>query len=200
MDDHDVITAFHNGIANGTLINKWTHKPPKMVNEMFIVTSSWADSEQVEKEQLSKLKHRWEEESKPRSRRIDRDRADDEDRRDDARGSEQCGHKRKSEANVVAALDQANGRISPEEFQKMVDMQCSYHKNHKHSACDCFALRRAFQGRGNRLPQNRKDDCPTRQDRDELPQEDFQDANRAVNMIYGGPEAFESKRQQKLTN
>ncbi|CAN6207251.1 unnamed protein product [Urochloa humidicola] len=104
---------------------------------------------------------------------------------------------------MVAALDQANGQpngqISPEEFQRMLDMQCPYHKNHKHSARDCFALRRAFRTGGNRPPQNKKDDHPPRRGREDPQPDDFQDADRVVNMIFGGPEAFESKRQQKLT-
>ncbi|CAN6324043.1 unnamed protein product [Urochloa humidicola] len=56
MDERDVITAFHRGIANGTLINRWTRKPPRTVNEMFTIANSWADGEEAEKEQLVEFK------------------------------------------------------------------------------------------------------------------------------------------------
>lgn len=57
------MSAFQNGLSNGTLINKWTQKPPRNVNEMFAITNNWADGEEAEKEQLSEFKVRWEEEN-----------------------------------------------------------------------------------------------------------------------------------------
>ncbi|CAN6201259.1 unnamed protein product [Urochloa humidicola] len=93
VDEHDVITAFHNGIANGVLINKWTRRRPRMVNEMFAITNSWDDGEEAEKEQLGEFKRGWEQEARPRSRRIDRDRAEDDDHREDARHGERRGRK-----------------------------------------------------------------------------------------------------------
>ncbi|CAO2209941.1 unnamed protein product [Urochloa humidicola] len=177
VDERDVITAFQRGIANGVLINRWTHRPPRTVNEMFAVANSWADGEEAEKEQLDEFRRRWEEESRSRSRRVDRDRAEYDDRREDAHGEARRGHKSKNEVDMVAAIDSANGQpngwISPEEFQKMLDMKCPYHKNHKHSARDCFTLRRAFRTGGNRPPQNKKDDRPPRRDREDPQPDDF---------------------------
>ncbi|CAO2210141.1 unnamed protein product [Urochloa humidicola] len=198
VDERDVITAFHRGIANGVMINRWIYRPPRTVNEMFTVANSWADGEEEEKEQLGEFRHRWEEESRSRNRRVDRDRAEYDDRREDARGEARRGRKRKNEADMVAALDSANGQMSLEESQKMLDMQCPYHKNHKHLARDCFTLRRAFRTGGNCPPQNKKDDCPPHRDREDPQPDDFQDADHVVNIIYGVPGAFESRRQQKL--
>ncbi|CAN6230869.1 unnamed protein product [Urochloa humidicola] len=135
--------AFENDIINRALINKWTRKHPKTVNEVFAVVNSWADGELAEREQLDEFKHRWEEESRSRGKRIDRDSTGEKDHCDDRRSDNKYGHKRKSETDLVAAMNQAKGRVTPEEFQKMLDAQCPFHTQN-HTARVYFELRRAF--------------------------------------------------------
>ncbi|CAO2146328.1 unnamed protein product [Urochloa humidicola] len=83
VEDHEVIAAFQNGIASGGLINKWTRKPPRTVNEMFVIANSWADGDQAEREQLDEFKHRWEEESRARGKRPERGAPAEKDRREE---------------------------------------------------------------------------------------------------------------------
>ena len=194
------MTAFQNGIANGDLIHKWTHKPPASVNDMFRVANSWADGEEAQREQLNEFKYHWDEENRS-SRKRGNDRHDDEDRRDDNhrddnRRGEARPRKRRSEADTVAALERPKGRITPEDFQRMLDMQCPYHKNHKHSARECYGLKRAFRGGGDAPPSRKRDDDPLKHGEwEEEAADEFQPANRVAYMIYGGPDASESRRQ-----
>ncbi|CAN6272518.1 unnamed protein product [Urochloa humidicola] len=80
----------------------------------------------------------------------------------------------------------------------MLDAQCPFHA-HNHSARDCFGLRRAFGAGGGWPQQKKREDSPPCRVREDPQQEDFQDVDHVVHMIIGGPEVFESKRQQKLT-
>ncbi|XP_012703619.1 uncharacterized protein LOC101760662 [Setaria italica] len=110
---------------------------------------------------------------------------------------EQGGRKWKT-VEVVTTVEQGHERISLEEFQKMLDMQYPYHKNHKHSARECFGLKRAFSGKGFGKPP-RKEDKDKEPRKGHLTDEDLQMADSTINMIYGIPEQFKSKRKQKLT-
>lgn len=101
----------------------------------------------------------------------------------------------------MATVESAPKRMDPSEFQKMLDMQCPYHKNHKHLDRDCFGLKNHFSGKGRSKGPSKNDKGkgkrapPTDDD-----EEDFQVADRTINMIYGGPDQVEGKHKAKLTD
>jgi hypothetical protein len=87
-----------------------------------------------------------------------------------------------------------------EQFEKLLQKQFPWNPGTKHSAIECYNLRRIFnvppldknakkKGRG------REDDEPE----DMLGGAQFQDASKTINVIFGGESGFASKRAQKLT-
>lgn len=90
--------------------------------------------------------------------------------------------------------------MDPFELQKMLDMQCPYHKNHKHSARDCFGFKNHFSDKSRQRGPPRGNKGKAKRDQ---PVEDedkyFQVADHTIKMIYGGHKELKGKRKAKLT-
>src|SRR5438128_3504606 len=78
-----------------------------------------------------------------------------------------------------------------------MESSCPFHPKGKHSAKDCFALK-AYVERNSKTPAHDQDG-PDRNPSQQQVDPAFLDPERQLNMIYGGSDAYESKRKQKLT-
>ena len=74
-------------------------------------------------------------------------------------------------------------------------------KNHKHSARDYFGLKNHFSGKGRSKGPSKNDKGKGKRARPaDDDEEDFQVADRTVNMVYDGPDQIEGKHKAKLTD
>src|SRR5438105_6012335 len=78
-----------------------------------------------------------------------------------------------------------------------MESSCPFHPKGKHSAKDCFALK-AYVGRNSKTPACDQDG-PDRNPGQQQVGPAFLDPEHQLNMIYGGSDAYESNRKQKLT-
>ena len=74
-----------------------------------------------------------------------------------------------------------------------MEAPCPFHPKGKHSAKDCFSLKK-FIEENNRAPANNNPDSGRDQGQQQAGS-GFPDAEREINMIFGGSNAFESKRK-----
>src|SRR5438128_8897599 len=84
-----------------------------------------------------------------------------------------------------------------DDFEKVMESSCPFHTKGKHSAKDCFTLK-AYVERNSKIPA-RDQDGPDRNPSQRQVGLEFPDPEHQLNMIYGGLDAYESKRKQKLT-
>src|SRR5207244_596034 len=77
-----------------------------------------------------------------------------------------------------------------------MESSCPFHPKGKHSAKDCYTLRNYVEKHSKRPA--RDQDGPDRSPGHQADGPVFPDPEHQLNMIYGGTEAYESKRKQKL--
>jgi hypothetical protein len=86
-----------------------------------------------------------------------------------------------------------------EEFEKLLQKKFPWHPGANHAVIDCYQLRRAFSN-----PGSSKKNKPVDKELEEYDQGDkshnvkFQDASKTINVIFGGDEEFNSRREHKL--
>src|SRR5207237_8573180 len=119
-------------------------------------------------------------------------------RKDNAESSKQKGQKRKGD-DLVAATE--CNRPSPpprtDDFAKVMESTCPFHPKGKHSEKDCYSLK-DYVEKHSKGPV-RDQDGPDRNPGPQAGGPVFPDLEHQLNMIYGGLDAYESKRKQKLT-
>jgi hypothetical protein len=101
----------------------------------------------------------------------------------------------------VAVDHPSRGRktTTQEEFEKLLQKKCTWHPGANHVAIDCYHLRRTFSTPGNSKKNKPADKEPEEDDQgDKLHNAKFQDASKTINVIFGGDEEFNSRREQKL--
>jgi hypothetical protein len=82
-----------------------------------------------------------------------------------------------------------------EEFEKLLQKKCPWHPGANHAAIDCYHLRRTFNNKKNKSA----DKEPEEDDQgDKSHNAKFQDASKTINVIFGGDDEFNSRREQKL--
>src|SRR5438128_11480773 len=84
-----------------------------------------------------------------------------------------------------------------DDFDKVMESSCPFHPKGKQSAKDYFALK-AYVERNSKTPA-RDQDRPDRNPGQQQVGPAFPNPKHQLNMIYGGSDAYESKRKQKLT-
>jgi hypothetical protein len=89
--------------------------------------------------------------------------------------------------------------MAQEQFEKLLQKQCPWHPDAKHSAIECYNLRRTF----NALPFEKNAKKKGMDKEDDEPEDksgagQFQDTSKTINVIFGGESGFASKRAQKL--
>jgi hypothetical protein len=86
-----------------------------------------------------------------------------------------------------------------EEFKKLLEKKCPWHPGANHAAIDCYHLRRTFSNPGGGKKNKPADKEPEEDDQgDKSHSAKFQDASKAVNIIFGGDGDFSSRQEQKL--
>src|SRR6266540_3267723 len=126
------------------------------------------------------------------------DRPRQNQRKDNAESSKPKGQKRKGDDFVAAAeRDRPSRPPRTDDFDRVMESTCPLHPKGKHSAKDCYSLK-DYVEKHSKGPA-RDQDGP---DKNLAPQAGgpvFPDLEHQLNMIYGGSDAYGSKRKQKLT-
>jgi hypothetical protein len=173
------------------LIGKFGRKPPKTVKQMFETANSFAISDDAIKA----------------SRQDWYDKRDDKPSRSSWRPKKDNGNnnnngpkdrKRKPE-DLVAATSSYQQRPRVAAYDQIMNAQCTHHPNHKHAAKDCFIYKQFAEQYAAQLHQKPTDEAgPSRTKRNDPAgnPEPFQDPVGELNHIFGGPQAYESKRKQ----
>jgi hypothetical protein len=125
------------------------------------------------------------------------------DNRADKSQQDYSGPSRKRKPDdLVAALDRpSRGRktTTQQEFEKLLHKKCPWHPGANHAALDCYHLRRTFSNPGSSKKNKLANKEPEENDQvDKSHNAKFQDASKTINVIFGGDEEFNSRREQKL--
>nr|ABA98749.1 retrotransposon protein, putative, Ty3-gypsy subclass [Oryza sativa Japonica Group] len=119
-------------------------------------------------------------------------------------GSGSTNHKdrkRKPEKLVATTTPSSRQRSRVNTFDKIMNSQCPHHPNSNHAAKDCFVYKQFAEQYTKNARKTIDGDQSTskkKDDEDDAPT-GFQDHRKELNHIFGGPLAYESKREQKLT-
>ena len=126
------------------------------------------------------------------------DRPRQNQKKDAAESSKQKDRKRKGD-DMVAAAERNRPPRAPrsDDFDKVMESSCPFHPKGKHSAKDCFTLK-AYLEKQSKHPAHDQDGTDRNQGQQQVGPV-FPDPEHQLNMIYGGSDAYESKRKQKLT-
>ncbi|RLN39899.1 hypothetical protein C2845_PM01G39820 [Panicum miliaceum] len=213
--NNDIMAAyFPQGLHNIEFWRKMFESNPKTVSEMMVVVNKHADMEDAEKAHRHHKDWRHSDD-RPKQRHDDRQRPDGRPRRhnsgkhnDRPESSKQQECKRDPD-NTVAVADQPRQRtsVNQEELDRLLDGKCSWHKESNHTARECHTFRNSVAQDDPKRPRyddrDKPDSSKTSRGRgcwNDLPRRDrdnqgdkssanFQEANRAVNFIYGGSRA-----------
>src|SRR6266508_3521823 len=126
------------------------------------------------------------------------DRPRQNQRKDNAESSKSKGQKRKGD-DLVAAAKRSRPPRPPrtDDFTKVMESTCPFHPKGKHSEKDCYSLK-DYVEKHSKGPA-RDQDGPDRNPSPQAGGPAFPNPEHQLNMIYGGLDAYESKRKQKLT-
>jgi hypothetical protein len=189
ISEEDIIDCFYNGLTDPGIYRDFGRNRPKTVAGLRDMMHDWSEQEEKMRERFP--------------RRTDLNQKCNNDNRADKGQRDFSGSSRKRKPdNLVAAVERpSRGKKSTtqEQFEKLLQKKCPWCVNSKHTAIDCFQLKRTFGS-----PGNSKKNKSTGKEPEDEEQEDrsetlkFQDASKTVNVIFGGDEDFCSKREQKL--
>ncbi|GJM87649.1 hypothetical protein PR202_ga03626 [Eleusine coracana subsp. coracana] len=126
------------------------------------------------------------------------------------KGKEKCSDKpesskkdkkQKSE-NMVVVVDRMrkNPRTNQQTMDDLLSDPCLWHPKGNHKVKDCYQLK-GFTTAALKVAKDppRRNDNDKTNDRDDKDEEgEFQEPRKEVNFIFGGPDAYMSKRKQKL--
>src|SRR5438132_9517498 len=178
--DPVVMASFRTGIRDPDQPKKLARRAqaPESVKELFDMAARYA----IQEEAVAAENY---------------DRPRQNQRKDNAEFSKSKGQKRKGD-DLVAAAERTRPSRPPrtDDFAKVMESICPFHPKGKHSAKDCYSLRDYVEKHSKRpaRDQDGLDRSPDRQPDGPV----FLDPEHQFNMIYGGTEAYESKRKQKL--
>src|SRR6266540_1182982 len=118
-------------------------------------------------------------------------------KKDHAESSKQKGQKRKGD-DLMAVADRSRPSRLPRtnDFTKVMESTCPFHPKGKHLAKDCYSLR-DYVEKHSKAPA-RDQDGPDKNPGPQAGGPAFPDPEQQLNKIYGGSDAYESKRKQKL--
>src|SRR5207237_5448803 len=126
------------------------------------------------------------------------DRPRQNQRKDNAESSKQKGQKHKGN-DLVATAECSRPSRPPrtDNFAKVMESTCPFHPKGKHSVKDCYSLK-DYVEKHSKGPV-RDQDGPNKNPSPQAGGPVFPDPEHQLNMIYGGSDAYESTRKQKLT-
>src|SRR6266542_1356546 len=175
----DVIASFRTGVRDPDLLKKLARRQPEIVKVLFDMADRYASQEEAVAAENN---------DRPRQNQG----------KDNAESSKQKGQKRKGDDLVVAAERSRPSRPPlTDDFAKVMESTCPFHPKGKHSAKDCYSLK-DYVERHSKGPA-RDQDGPNRKTEPQAGGPVFPDPEHQLNMIYGGSDAYESKRKKKLT-
>src|SRR5438105_369728 len=179
VSDTVVMASFRTGVRDPDLLKKLARRQTEMVKDLFDMADRYASQEEAVATENN-------------------DRPRQNQRKDNAESSKQKGQKRKGD-DLVAATEHSRPSRSPrtDDFAKVMESTCPFHPKGKHSAKDCYSLKDYVEkhSKGPTRDQDRPDRNPGAQEGGPA----FPDREHQLNMIYGGSDAYVSKRMQKLT-
>src|SRR6266540_2736977 len=176
--DAVVMASFRIGIRDPDLFKKLARRQPETVKDLFETTDRYASQEEAVAAENN-------------------DRPRQNQRKVNAESSKSKGQKRKGD-DLVAAAERTRPPRPPrtDDFAKLIEFGCPFHPKGKHSAKDCYTLRDYVEKHSKRPA--RDQDGPDRSSGHQPDGPVFPDPEHQLNMIYGGTDAYESKRKQNL--
>jgi hypothetical protein len=199
VDDADVIGAFLSGTTCETLVHKLGCLKPRTVSELLDVATRHASGEDAVDAIFNKAKGKARvDDGEPASSRPNTD-----------NNKKNKSRKRRNDVNVVAVADRPNNtRAKPTSddkevpksdlFDKLCDQPCPYHgKPVNHTFRNCNTIKKILRVGGSQPPDPKGKGKAPSADQDEE-QKPFPDPDGCL-MIFGGPDAYGSKRDLKIT-
>jgi hypothetical protein len=189
ISEEDIINCFYNGITDPGIYRDFGRNRSKTVAGLRDMMHDWSEQEKKMRERFPRRNDS--------NLRCSNDNRTDKSQRDYSGPSQ----KRKPD-DLDAAVDRpSRGRKTTmqEEFEKLLQKKCPCHPGANHAAIDCYHLQRIFSnldgGKKNKLA----DKEPEEDDQgDKSNNVKFQDASKTINVIFGGDEESNSRREQKL--
>src|SRR5438105_14772000 len=172
------MASFRIRVRDPDLFKKLARRQPETVKDLFDMANRYASQEEAVAAENN-------------------DRPRQNQRKDNAESSKPKGQKRKGD-DLVAAAERTRPSRPPRtnDFAKVMESICPFHPKGKHSAKDCYSLRDYVEKHSKRPA--RDQDGPDRNPGHQANGPVFLDPEHQLNMIYGGSDAYESKRKQKL--
>jgi hypothetical protein len=189
ISEEDIIDYFYNGITDPGIYRDFGWNRPKTIAGLHDMMHDWSEQEEKMRERLS--------------RRNDINLRRTNDNRTDKSQPDYSGPSRKRKPDdLIAAVDRpSQGRktTTQEEFEKLLQKKCPWHPGANHAAIDCYHLWRTFSNPSNNKKNKSADKEPEEDDQgDKSHNAKFQHALKTINIIFGGDEEFNSRREQKL--
>src|SRR6266540_2749528 len=173
--DAVVMASFRTGIRDPDLFKKLARRQPETVKDLFDTTDRYASQEEAVATENN---------DRPRQNL----------RKDNKEASKPKRQKRKGDDLVVAAERSRPSRPPrTDDFAKVMKSTCPFHPKGKHSAKDCYSLK-DYVERHSKGPA-RDQDGPDKNPGPQTGGSAFLDPEHQLNMIYGGSDAYESKRK-----
>src|SRR6266540_2582000 len=176
--DPVVMASFRTLLRDPNLLTKLARPAPELVKDLFYMVDRYASQEEVVAAEYN-------------------DRPRQNQRKDNAESPKPKGQKHKGD-DLVAAAERTRPSRPPrtDDFAKVMESICPFHPKGKHSAKDCYSLR-DYVEKHSKGPAHDQDG-PKRSPGHQPDGPVFPDPKHQLNMIYGGTDAYESKRKQKL--
>jgi hypothetical protein len=189
ISEEDIIDCFYNGITDPGIYRDFGWNRPKTVAELRDMMHDWSEQEKKMRERFP--------------RHNDNNLRCPNDNRTDKSQWDYSGPPRKRKLDdLVAAVDRpSRGRktTTQEEFGKLLQKKCPWHRGANHAAIDCYHLRRTFSNLGGGKKNKPVDKEPEEDDQgDKSHNTKFQDASKTINVIFRGDEDFSFRQEQKL--
>ncbi|GJN37028.1 hypothetical protein PR202_gb25946 [Eleusine coracana subsp. coracana] len=184
VPDQQIITAFLGGICSDDLvweIDRSNHDLKLTAQECFKIADKYASGESALDDIRGKGKEK--RSDKPESSRKDKNRKPD---------------------NAVNMVDRfrKNPRMNQPSTNELLSGICPWHPKGNHKAKDCYYLKgfatAALKVAKDPLRRNNSNKDKPNNDDDKDDSGEFQEPRKEVNFIFGGPDAYTSKRKQKL--
>nr|AAM08651.1 Hypothetical protein with similarity to putative retroelement [Oryza sativa Japonica Group]AAM08888.1 Hypothetical protein with similarity to putative retroelement [Oryza sativa Japonica Group] len=170
ITDNIIIAAFTMGVRHELLVGKFRRKHPRTVKQMFQKANEYAKAD------------------------------------DAVIVSKQSGSnwKPKKDAPAAEGSGTPSSRQRPciNTFDKIMNAQCSHHPNSNHAVKDCIIYQQFTEQYAKKAwkPADGEQSTSKKKDNEDDGPTGFLDSRKELNHIFGGPQAYESKRKQKLTD
>lgn len=137
IPDQDVIDCFQQGLTDRYLFRDFGQQRPKTIGELRDMMAVWADNEEQENDSYPTRGDEYNDnkQSSNNSNKGQREYSD-------------SSKKRKPDDHVAALECPPRGKknTTQEQFQMLLQKKCPFHLDGKHTAIDCWNLKKAIGG------------------------------------------------------